>query len=49
MHLNIEYPCCVTIVSHSIVHLLGLLMDNEDKTIVAWVLGMQDCGFSITL
>lgn len=26
-----------------------VLIDEEDKTLVAWVLGMQDCGLSITL
>ncbi len=31
------------------VGLVGVLMDEENKTIVAWVLGMQDCGLSITL
>ncbi len=26
-----------------------VLIDEEDKTLVAWVLGMQDCGLSISL
>jgi hypothetical protein len=28
---------------------MGVLMDEEDKVIVACILGMQDCGFPITL
>jgi hypothetical protein len=28
---------------------MGVLMDEEDKVIIACILGMQDCGLSITL
>jgi hypothetical protein len=27
----------------------GVLTNEEDKTFVAWILGMQECGLSITL
>jgi hypothetical protein len=26
-----------------------VLINEEDKTLVAWILGMQECGFLITL
>jgi hypothetical protein len=28
---------------------LGILIEEEDVTIIIWVLGMQSCGLSITL
>jgi succinate dehydrogenase flavin-adding protein (antitoxin of CptAB toxin-antitoxin module) len=29
------------------VGLITMIMDEEDKTIIAWVMGMQACGLSI--
>jgi hypothetical protein len=29
------------------VGLISVIIDEEDKTIVAWVMGMQACGLSI--
>jgi hypothetical protein len=27
----------------------AVLINEEDKTLIAWILGMQECRFSITL
>jgi hypothetical protein len=27
----------------------GVLVNEEDKMLTTWILGMQECGFSITL